>query len=46
MQSINTFYDSILHKARHSGNCLGCNRGISPEELPDLEIFVSRPLER
>ncbi|GAA6019292.1 hypothetical protein JCM8202_000967 [Rhodotorula sphaerocarpa] len=46
MQSINTFYDSILHKARHSGNCLGCNRGISPEELPDLEIFVKRRKEQ
>lgn len=39
-RSIETFYDSVLLKANRSQVCLGCNRGVSHEELPALEQYV------
>ncbi|POY72024.1 DNA repair protein RAD50 [Rhodotorula taiwanensis] len=41
-RSIETFYDSVLLKANRSQVCLGCNRGVSHEELPALEQYVKR----
>lgn len=39
--SIQKFYDRILNGAKKNHVCLGCDRSVSRDELPDLERYVS-----
>lgn len=38
--SIQKFYDTVLIKAQKNHTCIGCDRSISRDELPDLERYV------
>ena len=42
--AVQQFYQSILKKAKDSHVCMGCDRGFSDAELPDLERYVSTSL--
>ncbi|GAA5930091.1 MRX complex DNA-binding subunit [Sporobolomyces koalae] len=44
--AVQQFYQSILKKAKDSHVCMGCDRGLSAAELPDLERYVKRRIER
>lgn len=39
-ESIQQFYDQVLAKAQKNHLCIGCDRAVSPAELPDLERYV------
>ncbi|GAA5936924.1 hypothetical protein JCM1841_001408 [Sporobolomyces salmonicolor] len=45
-ESIQHFYDVILQRARKNHECIGCNRAISRDEIPDLERYVARRKEK
>ncbi|GAA5829449.1 hypothetical protein JCM5353_001337 [Sporobolomyces roseus] len=44
--AVQQFYQSILKKAKDSHVCMGCDRGFSDAELPDLERYVKRRIEK
>ncbi|GAA6018937.1 hypothetical protein JCM11491_005685 [Sporobolomyces phaffii] len=44
--AVQQFYQSILKKAKDAHVCMGCDRGFSDAELPDLERYVKRRIER
>ncbi|GAA5991630.1 hypothetical protein JCM5350_007782 [Sporobolomyces pararoseus] len=44
--AVQQFYQSILKKAKDSHVCMGCDRGVSAEELPDLERYLKRRIEK
>ncbi|KAK4330749.1 DNA repair protein RAD50 [Rhodotorula toruloides] len=44
--SIQKFYDRILNGAKKNHVCLGCDRSVSRDELPDLERYVMRRKEK
>ncbi|TNY22035.1 AAA domain-containing protein [Rhodotorula diobovata] len=44
--SIQKFYDTVLIKAQKNHTCIGCDRSISRDELPDLERYVKRRKEK
>lgn len=45
-ESIQQFYDQVLAKAQKNHLCIGCDRAVSPAELPDLERYVKRKKEQ
>ncbi|GAA5827048.1 hypothetical protein JCM3770_002453 [Rhodotorula araucariae] len=45
-ESIQKFYDTVLQKAQKNHTCIGCDRSISRDELPDLERYVKRRKEK
>ncbi|GAA5908969.1 hypothetical protein JCM8208_007130 [Rhodotorula glutinis] len=44
--SIQKFYDAVLVKAQKNHTCIGCDRPVSRDELPDLERYVKRRKEK
>ncbi|GAA5863503.1 hypothetical protein JCM8547_007267 [Rhodosporidiobolus lusitaniae] len=45
-ESVQKFYDMILAKAQKNHVCVGCDRSLSRDELPDLERYVKNRKER
>ncbi|GAA5989043.1 hypothetical protein JCM11641_002306 [Rhodosporidiobolus odoratus] len=45
-ESVQQFYDMILKKAQKNHVCAGCDRGLTRDELPDLERYVKTRKER
>lgn len=43
-ESIHKFYDTVLNKAQKNHVCIGCDRSVSRDELPDLDRYVRRPV--
>ncbi|GAA6059582.1 hypothetical protein JCM10212_000638 [Sporobolomyces blumeae] len=44
--AVQQFYQGILKKANDTHVCLGCDRGFGDDELPDLERYVKRKIEK
>ncbi|GAA6021568.1 hypothetical protein JCM10207_005070 [Rhodosporidiobolus poonsookiae] len=44
--SIYKFYDTLLSKAKKNHVCVGCDRSLSRDELPDLERYIKRRKDR
>ncbi|GAA5916492.1 hypothetical protein JCM6882_001738 [Rhodosporidiobolus microsporus] len=45
-ESMQKFYDMILVKAKKNHVCVGCDRSLSRDELPDLERYVKARKDR
>ncbi|GJN94490.1 hypothetical protein Rhopal_007572-T1 [Rhodotorula paludigena] len=45
-ESIHKFYDTVLNKAQKNHVCIGCDRSVSRDELPDLDRYIKRRKEK